>query len=442
MKQTNRFPEPSGKNGWYETSRYKDHKFNDVSEIQSSYDYIVVGAGFGGVNAAFRLAENQPGASIALFDAMPVGYFSSGRNAGFIIDVPHSIVGDPHFTMDDQKWRFRLNKYVIERMAKIKEENNLEVDWQQAGMFQTAREKGSLKYLNMLAEFLDVMEAEYKWMDKEEVTSKLGTDFYFKALYTPGTILINPSETVRGLATVLPKNVSVFENCPVLEVLEGEIPKVVLTNGKVITCKQVIMTVNAFIKHFGAKNTNNIIGIHSFGAHTRELTDEEIATLGGAKPWGLCSAHPAGATLRYTTTKRLYVRTDITFATHINIAPERLYKSVYKLRRAFNNRFPQLKDVNFEYVYGGFIPLTANTFPYFANVGKNVYAGASGDGTGVTRASMCGTFLADWVCGRDSEELRYMQTSPQPNWVPPEPARTIGATARLIWEDMHARSEI
>lgn len=53
MKQTNRFPEPSGKNGWYETSRYKDHKFNDVSEIQSSYDYIVVGAGFGGVNAAF-----------------------------------------------------------------------------------------------------------------------------------------------------------------------------------------------------------------------------------------------------------------------------------------------------------------------------------------------------------------------------------------------------
>ena len=76
------------------------------------------------------------------------------------------------------------------------------------------------------------------------------------------------------------------------------------------------------------------------------------ATLHGAKPWRLCSAHHAGATLRYTTTKRLYVRTDITFATHINIAPERLYKSIYKLRRAFNNRFPQLLNVNFEYVYG------------------------------------------------------------------------------------------
>ena len=32
----------------------------------------------------------------------------------------------------------------------------------------------------------------------------------------------------------------------------------------------------------------------------------------------MCSAHPTGVTLRYTITKRLYVRTDITFATHIN----------------------------------------------------------------------------------------------------------------------------
>lgn len=146
-------------------------------------------------------------------------------------------------------------------------------------MYQTAREKGCLKYLNMLAEFLDVMGAEYQWFDKDEVAKRLGTYFYFKALYTPDTILINPSETVRGLATVLPKNVHVFENCPVLEVLDGEVSQVKLTNGKIISCKQVIMTVNAIIRNFGAKASENLIGIHSFGAHTRELTDEEIATL-------------------------------------------------------------------------------------------------------------------------------------------------------------------
>lgn len=54
---------------------------------------------------------------------------------------------------------------------------------------------------------------------------------------------------------------------------------------------------------------------------------------------------------------------------------------------------------------------------------------------------MCGTFLADWVCGRDSEELRYMQQCDAPSYCPPEPFRTVGATARLVREDMHARSE-
>lgn len=442
MKATDRFPEHSGVNGWFETSRYKNHKFKDHSQITQEYDYVVVGAGFGGVNAAFRLAENKPDARIALFDSFPVGFFSSGRNAGFLIDVPHSIVGDGSFSMEEQQWRFRLNKYVIARMKKIKDDHNLELDWSYSGMHQAAREKGSLKYLNMLADFLDKMEAEYTWFGKEETTARLGTDFYFKSLYTPGTILMNPSEVVRGLATVLPENVDVFENCPVFEVVEGKIPQVKLNNGKVIKCKQVIMTVNAFIKHFGVAEGNRIAGIHSFGAFTRELTDEELSFMKDVKPWGVTAAHPAGATLRYTPTKRLYVRTDITFATHINIAPERLYKSIKLLRRAFDNRFPSLKDVNFEYVYGGFIPISGNTQPLFNKVGENVYAGAAGDGTGVTRASMVGTFLADWVCDRDSEELRYMKDTCKPNWLPPEPFRTVGATARLIWEDLHARSEI
>ena len=442
MKKTDYLPEESGRNGWFETSRYKNHKFADISELGNDFDYVVVGGGFGGVNAAFRLHENDKEASIALIDAFPIGYFSSGRNAGFIIDVPHSIVGDPKFTFEDQKWRFRLNKFVIDRMTGIKDENHLECDWAQDGMHQAAKISSNLAYLEELSKFLDVMHAEYKWFDKDETAERLGTDFYIKSLYTPGTILINPSETVRGLATVLPKNVKVFENTPVLEVIEGEIPKVVLTSGRVIKCRKVILTVSGFLKNFGVPLADRIAGIHSFGAFTRKLTDEEIKTLRGAKPWGVTAAHPAGATLRYTRSRRLYVRTDITFATHINIDNSRLYKSIYKLRRAFNNRFPQLSEVNFEYVYGGYIPITGNTRPLFENPGKNVFAGAVGDGTGVTRAATVGTFLADWACGVDSEELRYVKRTFHPNWLPPEPFRTVGATARLIYEDLHARTEI
>ena len=73
MSQVERLPEASGRNPWFDFSSYKDHQFNSHSEIKDNYDYVVVGAGFGGVFAALRLAELSPESSIALFDALPIG---------------------------------------------------------------------------------------------------------------------------------------------------------------------------------------------------------------------------------------------------------------------------------------------------------------------------------------------------------------------------------
>lgn len=84
MSVVKNLPEGSGVNAWFELSKYKDYKFNDKTEIKDRYDYVVVGAGFGGVFAALQLSKNDPASSIALIDALPIGYFSSGRNAGFV----------------------------------------------------------------------------------------------------------------------------------------------------------------------------------------------------------------------------------------------------------------------------------------------------------------------------------------------------------------------
>ena len=442
MKEVTRFPSPAGDLGWFNIAANKNYAFADPKDIAPDYDFVVVGAGFGGVFAASRLAENRPDAAIALFDALPVGMGDSGRNAGFMIDVPHITVGDPKTSMDDHKWRYRLNTVVIDRMRRIKNDNNLQVDWQECGKYLAAREKSCLGSLDFLATFLEGIGGESRMVERDELAKKLGTNYYIRALYTPGAILMNPSETVRGLATALPKNVHVFENTPVLEVVEGTRPVIRLANGKTIRTGSVILTVNTFIKHFGVRQGERMFGIHSFGAFTRELTNEEMRFFQNVEPWGCTAAHPAGTTVRYTTTRRVFVRNDLTFATHLNIAPERIYRARKSLRKAFENRFPFLRHVNFEYVYGGMIPLSLNTQSLFGKVGQNVYAGAVGDGLGVTRSSMLGLYLADMICGMDSEELRYMVKTNVPNWCPPEPFRTVGATARLMWEELRAGGEI
>lgn len=444
MYKVSSFPEGTGVNPWYELSRYKEHRFSDPSKIKRGYDYVVVGAGFGGVSAAFRLAENNPSANIALIDALPVGFYSSGRNAGFVTkaQVAKALIGFDHFTLEDQKWLLHLNKLVVSRIEKIKEQSKLDFEWRNDGMYKAVREKRNVAALDALEGHLQKLELDYERVSGDELSERLGTSFYKDAIYVKDTILNNPSEVIRGLATALPSNVSVFENTRVGEVVDGDIPKVILTDGREIISRQVILTVNAFLSQFGFASASNVAAIHSYGALTRRLTDEELSSFKNVRPWGITATHPSGATLRFTPDHRIFVRTDIDFATNLNISKKKFDRSDFYLRRAFIRRFPDLEKVDFEYRYGGLISFTGNTRPLFGEVAKNIFAGVTSDGTGVTRAAILGTYLADLIQGRNSAELNYILRAYHPSYLPPEPIRTLGATAFLKYKDLYAGSEL
>lgn len=440
MREAKIFPVAAGNLGWFEVSRHKDHKFADINDLKASYDYVIIGGGFSGINAAFRLAELRPDAEIALFDALPIGMGDSGRNAGFLIDVPHSF-GEPGISADDHRWRLRLNNIVINRMRKIREENNLEIDWRESGKYLATAETKFIKNLEGAAGVLDLLDAPYKMIFKPDLPGVFGTDYYEQALYTSGTVMINPADTIRGLASVLPENVSVFENTPVLQVHDGSPAEVRLLNGKTVKTGCVLLLSSVFVEQLGASK-GKMTPVNSFGAFTRVLNDRELRDFEGIEPWGLTSGHPAGTTVRYTTDHRIYVRNGFTFATSLCTSPQRIQFSRRSLRKSFEARFPRLKHVNFEYVYGGMIPMTLNGESLFTKVNKSVFAASVGDGAGISRSSMLGVYLAEWACGQNSEELKYLKKTTKPRWCPPEPFKTIGATVRLAYESVSAKGDM
>ena len=54
-------------------------------------DWLVIGAGFAGLSAARRLAELHPADRIVVLEASRIAEGPSGRNSGFMIDVPHDL---------------------------------------------------------------------------------------------------------------------------------------------------------------------------------------------------------------------------------------------------------------------------------------------------------------------------------------------------------------
>lgn len=440
MRDVKIFPAELALSGWYETSSFRRHQFSDPkTEILDSYDLIVVGGGYGGFGAAWRFAELNPSAKIAIFEAIRIGNNDSGKNAGFLIDVPHAFGGDDS-TIDDKKWAYNINVAALNKMRSIIKDNNLKVDWDDCGKYLAAYEPSAFKWLDAEAKDLDEVGVPYEYVEAKDLGTRLGTSYYKKALFNPGSALVNPADVLRGMCSALPQNVHVFEETPVLRIEDGKEPLVILTNGHQIRCKSVIITAGPWLEEFGLSK-NQFCPVISFAALSRELTDSEMAHFKGVKPWGNTSAHPAGTTVRLTHTNRILVRNGFKFATWLSCSPERIRTSRKQLRKAFDNRFPHHKHVNFEYVWGGIIHLTLNSRPLFGRKG-NIHYSSVGDGAGVARTFLMGTNHAEWASGQESDVLHFLKNDKKPSWIPPEPFKTIGAESRILWEVATAKGEI
>ena len=315
MQTVKRFPTTTGQS-WLEMSSFKDHMFRPHTEIEDKYDYVIVGAGYGGYGVASHLAELCPDAKIAVFEALKLGNGDSGKNAGFIIDVPHNFGDQGNSTFDDNFMYYKLNTFIISYMRKKIEESGIKVDWDPCGKYLCCVEPKSFKMMEEEARDLDKMKVHYEIYEGEDLARRIGTHYYKKALYTPGTLLVNPADVLRGLYSVLPENVSVFEECPVMGIANGSPAHVYLLNGKEITTKVVVVTGGPFIEEFGiVKHT--FCPVLSYGAFTRQLNDREMHFFEGVKPWGCTAGHPAGTTVRFTTDNRIFVRNGFSYATSL-----------------------------------------------------------------------------------------------------------------------------
>ncbi len=407
---------------------------------QINADWLVVGAGYAGLSAARRLSENCPNDRIVIVDAGVCGENASGRNSGFVIDVPHT-VSSSLAQLESAHRHMRLARTATDVLANLVGANNIECDWSVDGKYQTAvTHEGSQSMLEPFAKELDALGEIYQWVGAEELAKKLGTTHFKHAIYTPGCVLMNPAALVRGLADSLPDNVSLYENTPVLKMESANGIRVTTPAGSV-QAPRMILAANGFSEQFGYRTDAFYhLGLHA--SLTRPLNSEERAAYAVEKPWGVTPVNAfGGVTMRYTNDHRLLIRQGIKLSMGQKLSAASLEKAKSQHIKILRDRFPTIPNVELENTWSGYICMSKNSAPAFGEIAHNVWLAACQNGIGVTKGTISGLCVADFACGRENALIDDMQALGEPEKLPSRPVLEVGARALMKWEQLKNRNE-
>ncbi len=383
---------------------------------------------------------HYPNDSVVLVDAQEVGYGASGRNSGFAIDLPHDI-GAPDYIGDlaTAKMNLKLNRAAQEIIKGLVAEHGIACDMQAVGKYQAAVEARGIAVLDAYRKGLESLGEVCEVVSEAELPERIGTRFYKKGLFTPGTILLQPATLVKGLADSLPENVTLHEYTPISAVQYGNKITLAHEHGAIVADK-LLLTNNAFASSFGFLK-RRLLPVFTYGSITRVLTDEEQSRLGGLPVWGIIPADPFGSTLRRTPDNRLLVRNSFSFNPNGRGNGRFLHRVAQRHRMSFERRFPMLPNVEFEYTWGGAMCLSRNHMAHFGQLAPNVYGALCCGGLGITRGTITGTLLADWLAGEHNQLIEFLLSSPGPSANPPEPFLSAGVNLNLMWGQCRAGKE-
>jgi glycine/D-amino acid oxidase-like deaminating enzyme len=431
-------------------------------------DVVIVGGGYTGLWAAWRLTELEPGARIVLLEADICGGGPSGRNGGFATnwwdELPTLV---ERYGDDGALAMGRAIAAAVDELGTWCDANGVDAWYTKAGSLGVSAAPGqddgwmpaveACRRLGVADEFVP--------LTRDEVAARVRSPVFRAGVFMPNAATIQPALLARGLRrALLERGVVIHEGTTATEI-DGQRPGWLGSAGA--SSRQAPSRRGAAgglrpirVRTSSARGDGEvlagsaILGLNAWAAGwpwfgrrlvtwssymvLTEPIPERLADLGWTGGEGLADGRFTLHYLRTTRDGRIALgggggragfggRIDGTFTDDL--------LSVQRAAAGLRRLFPSLRDVKLWHAWGGPIDISADHLPWVGSVADRPIHHALGySGNGVAPALVLGRVLAAAAVERSDDPALALPIAHgrAPRAFPPEPAKSIGA--RIIRE--------
>lgn len=356
-------------------------------------DVCILGAGYTGLSAALALAE--AGYRVVVLEAQRVGWGASGRNGG------QAIVGygcEQHtlealLGQDDARLLFDFSRDGMHLLRTRIARHGIACDWRDGHAHVAIKPRQERALRAGIIEMAQRYDYPLQWWDRTQLQSQLRSPRYLGAMYDAASGHLHPLDYARGLArAALAAGVRIYERTPVTHLVRGARPILRSAHGEA-EGEFAILAGNAWLRGIAPELESRIMPVGTYIGASAPLGEALARALIG-NDMAVADVNWALDYFRLSRDHRLLFGGR---ASYSSLPPPGL-RGV--MTRRMRRVFPQLRQVEMESVWGGYVDITRNRAPHWGRLTPNVYFAQGFSGHGVAATGLAGAVIAAAIAGQ------------------------------------------
>ena len=377
-------------------------------------EVVVIGGGFTGLSAAIHLRE--AGIPCVLVEAAEPGWGASGRNNGQVI---------PTLSRHDPAAIIRRHGAAGERFVHLLRDSAsilfdlarrhgiaAEAEAEQAGWVQPAHSPGRVRLAERRMRDWESHGAPVEMLDRAALERMLGSDAWYGGWWNRSGGHVNPLGLARGLARAAQAlGATLLARSPVQHIAHRDGRWIVTGERGEVVARALILATNAYTGNFSKALTpeiaREVVPVLSWQMATTPIGDNVRRSIIPGRQ-AMSDTHGELYFTRWDARGRLI--TGGAVAIPVNQAARLRPMVGARLQRLW----PQLGEVQFDYVWSGQIGMTLDYFPHLHRLGPDAVGWAGCNGRAVALSVALGREFVRVVQGVPDNELALPFTAPTP----------------------------